>query len=124
MTIADVLAECVAHGIAWEHPALDNQTRYCHAQVTLTNGWIVSIGCCDFHYCDHRTLLSGITDIYGVRMTPEEWFSIDNAEIAIFRPDGSWYIPEGEEGAPGGTWVGGWWSAERIWSTITYLATQ
>jgi len=125
MSINDVLAACVQAGAAWDHPSWDgteSKMRFCQAKVTLPNEWVVSIGCCDTHYCANRDFDTWTLDIYGESKSPEEWFASPDAEIAIFKPDGSWYIPEGETPHPGNTWVGGWWDAARIWNVITYLS--
>jgi hypothetical protein len=124
MNIKDVLTWCEEQGFAWHHPRweADSKDRRCQARVVVPNGWEVSIGCCDIHYCSWRDLDRYDIDIYGETKTADEWFTSPDAEIAIFRPDGSWYIPEGEDGEPGDSWVGGWWMASRIRDVIAYIA--
>jgi hypothetical protein len=122
-TIGDLLALCDEHGIQWHHPEWgDGVVRVCQARIVLPNKWEISLGCCDAHYCSWRDLHSYSIDVYGTSKPAAEWFSSPDAEIAIFRPDGSWYIPEEADAHPDdNTWVGGWWHAERILAVLIYI---
>jgi hypothetical protein len=125
MTIGDLFTEVADAGITVEHA-----NRRCHTYIKPDNGWVVSVGYCPHHYCSNRDFSDLSIDHMGLAKTRDEWATSPDAEVAIFRPDGSWFIPEGADDkhlSPGytpSTWVGGWWSAERARDLIFYIAAQ
>jgi hypothetical protein len=128
-TIGDLLSLCTAHGVAWAYPTIDGLPQWCNVRVTLPNGWAVSIGMGPHHYGTNRNLeLEYRLDIRCESRPPGEWLAATTVEVAIFDARGDWYIPEEAEPEFGGarpqSWVGGWWSAERVKALIVWAAAQ
>lgn len=88
---------------------LDIEDRF---QVTMPNGWHVSAGFGN----RHGGVSIGFTDI----------FETDRVEIAIFKPDGDWYIPESANDvyheSARRTGVLSWQDSKQLFSIIDYIA--
>jgi hypothetical protein len=92
-TIWDVLTDGV-HGARVTYPY-----RPSHALVTLSSDWQVSVtvspgsgSSLGQRFADDREQPIATLDVLGCGGSPEGWFDrAHDAEVAIARPDGSWY---------------------------------